>query len=365
MRLRSITVAMLVFCGASTALAERYYLVVGADALHYPGAGRALLGPGGVPGTIYDGDRLAGTAGVGPVVTYQGAVGTSPMYPPNHLGSLSMLFRRGTIPYAGGIPFMGIEFLGGPLLDLDGDLNNGSRSLIPVPPATPVEIPNTDSFIALDSNLAAGTIALADLDVTGCNEGAPNLGPDLATILVTIAGTQPDGAKTGPINPTIDTRLGTLTPFTGNSGTLVGVYGVANLGYEFWEDAIDPFVGSPDVLGSMQFLGALHGWLVVKNPSTGQFPTLAGQGLGSTLWPAVDSAHVGQTYNTANGLAGGSALIHNGAGGDIYTAANNGGLALTDLGGDLGDVPRYASCPALAKHGDPFRLSRIRRLRHQ
>jgi hypothetical protein len=103
-----------------------------------------------------------------------------------------------------------------------------------------------------------------------------------------------------------------------------------------WEDAIDPFVGSPDVLGSMQFLGALRGWLVVRNPSSGQFPTLAGQGLGSTLWPAVNTASIGQTYNTANGLAGGTALIHNGAGGDTYTAANNGGLALADLGGDLG-----------------------------
>ncbi len=331
----ALLVTIFALC-ASAAHAERYYLVTGADARHYPGPGRMLFGPGGVPGTIYDGDRLAGTSPVGPIVNYQGSPGTYPMYEPNHLGALSMLFRRGTIPYAGGIPFLGIEFLGGVLLDLDGDLNNGGRSLIPVPPATPVEIPATDSFLALTPDFAGQTIGLADCDVTGCNEGAPNLGPDLATILVTIAGTQADGGKSGPINPSIDTRTGTLTAYTGNSGTLAGVYRVADLGYELWEDSIDPYTSSPDVLGSMQFLGTFRGWLVQRDPDNGLFPVLAGEGLGTTLWPAADLAHIGQTYVTANGLAGGSALIRSGAGGDDYTAAGNGGLVLTDYAGDLG-----------------------------
>ena len=280
MRTRLVLLVSIFALGISAAQAERYYLLTGADARHYPATGRMLFGPGGVPGTIYDGDRLAGTSPVGPIVNYQGSPGTYPMYEPNHLGSLSMLFRRGTVPYAGGIPFMGIEFLGGVLLDIDGDLNNGGRSLIPVPPATPVEIPNTDSFLALTPDFGGQTIALLDCDVTGCNEGAPNMGPDLATILVTIAGTQADGGKSGPINPSIDTRTGTLTAYTGSSGTLAGVYRVTNLGYELWEDSIDPYTSSPDVLGTMQFLGSFRGWLVQRDPGTGMYPVLAGEEIG-------------------------------------------------------------------------------------
>ncbi|HPM24455.1 MAG TPA: hypothetical protein PLP66_11160, partial [Phycisphaerae bacterium] len=174
----TIPVLVALACGGS-AHAEKYYLLVGADARHYPGPQRNLSIPGGIPGPVYDGDRLAGTADVGPLVPYVGATGTYPMYDPNHLGSLSMLYRRGTIPYAGGVPILGIEFLGGPLLDLDGDPNDATRSLVPMPPATPAEITGTDSFIELLPDRAAQTIALADVDATGCNEGGPNIGPDI------------------------------------------------------------------------------------------------------------------------------------------------------------------------------------------
>jgi len=354
----TIPVLVALACGGS-AHAEKYYLLVGADARHYPGPQRNLSIPGGIPGPVYDGDRLAGTADVGPLVPYVGATGTYPMYDPNHLGSLSMLYRRGTIPYAGGVPILGIEFLGGPLLDLDGDPNDATRSLVPVPPATPAEITGTDSFIELLPDRAAQTIALADVDATGCNEGGPNIGPDICTILVTIAGTQADGTKTGPINAGIDTRSGTLTPFAGTGGTLTGVYRVEDLGFELWEDSIDPYTSSPDVLGTMQFLGSLRGWLVLRDALSDEFPLLAGQGLGPTAWPAVDTAHIGQTFNTANGLGSGTATIAAGVGADVYTYMNpgngnldgNGGLPLTDYSGDLGaylDAVVLPRVPAMA-----------------
>ncbi|MEW6250946.1 MAG: hypothetical protein AB1716_09885 [Planctomycetota bacterium] len=292
---------LLVVGSAATARAEKFYLLAGADARHYPGAQRNLFGPGGAPGAVYDGDRLAGTADIGPTVNYVGT-GT-PLYAPNYLGSLSFLFRRGTIPYAGGIPLLGIEFLGGPLLDLDGD-PNGPRSLVPVPPYNVVEIPGTRSFVDLTPEAGQGHILLNDVDVTGCNEGGPNIPPGTATILVNIAGTEPAGSKTGPINPGLDTRLGTLTPYPGTSGTLEGVWQITGLGFEVWEDTVEPYSATASVLGTMQFLGTLRGWLVERSGSTGQFPVLTGEGLGSTRWPDFGSAHIGVTYNTANGLAG-------------------------------------------------------------
>ncbi len=355
------TALVVLLAGAADVLADKYYLVTGADARHYPGATRLLFGPGGVPGEIYDGDRLAGTSDVGIIVPYRGSAGTQPKYQPNYLGSLSMLYRRGTIPAVGGIPILGIEFLGGPLLDLDGNLSNGVRRLVPVdpndpnaPPGQALEIPDTDSFIRLETDLAGGTIELLDFDATGCNEGAPNFGPDICTILVTIAGTEAFGQKTGPINPAVDTRTGVLTPFNGLSGTLEGVYAVTNLGFELWEDSIDPYTSAPAVLGSMQFLGTLEGWLVVADPQTGQFPLLAGEGLGSTRWPDVDVAHVGTVVTTSHGLAGGSATIFGGAGADNYAASGNGGLALADYGGDLGAYLEAVVLPRLPDGADRF-----------
>lgn len=333
--LRRILPAMIAIGLASPAvLAEKYYLLVGVDARHYPGPQRFLSIPGGVPGPVYDGDRLAGTADIGPIVDYVGT-GT-PRYEPNHLGSLSMLYRRGTIPFAGGVPILGIEFLGGPLLDLDGDLADGQRSLIPSLDHEPVEIPDTDSYIELVPDFELGTLALVHFDATGCNEGGPNIQPEIATILVTLAGTSPAGEPGDPINPAVDTRTGTLTPFAGTSGTLAGVFRVTGLGFELWEDSIDPFSSTWDSLGTMQFLGTLDGWLVTRDPATGRFPTLAGEGLGSTRWPDVAAAAVGQSYNVAVVPPGGTATIAAGAGADVYTAPGNGGLPLTDFGGDLG-----------------------------
>lgn len=328
---RSFTMAFpLVIALATVAVAEQYELLTGVNAQHYPGPPRYISDPPFVP--IYDGDRLAGTADDGPVAAYQGT-GT-PMFQPNQFGSLSFMWRRGHIPFST-FAFLGIEFLGGPLLDLDGDLNNGVRRLVPTSPGPAVTIPGTTSFIALEVNPVQGAISLLDFDATGCNEGGPGISPEIATIVVTIAGTDPNGLKTGAINPGIDTRTGTLVPVGVEGVPVSGIYAVQNLGFELWEDTL-AMSGSFDVLGTMQFLGTLNGYLVERNPLTGQFPVLAGLNLGSSGWPAVNTAAVGQTYMTANGLAGGSALIYNGVSGDDYTAAGNGGVALADFGGDLG-----------------------------
>lgn len=334
-------------CAVSVALAEQFYLLTGVDATHYPGTARSITGDSG-PGfpDFYDGDRLAGTSDVGAIVPYYGVAPEDLLFAPNAFGSLSMLYRRGSVAFLSDNPLMGIEFLGGPLLDLDGDPNDPNRSLTPVAETSPAIIPRSDSFIDLDYDADAGTIDLLDFDATGTNEGGPGQGPEVATVLVTIAGTTPTGGKTGPINPAVDDRSGTLTPFTGHSGTLAGVWRIEGLGYELWEDAIAGG-SSPGDLGTMQFLGTWRGWLIEVDPNTGGLPTLAGEGLGSTLWPLVDTSQVGATFVTATGVSP-VATITDSAGTDDFTLSGNGGLALTDYSGDLGAYIDAVVAPTLS-----------------
>jgi len=339
MKTRTTVFAAFIFLVCTVSFAEKFVLLTGVDARHYPGSKRLVApvpGPG-FPGEFYDGDRLAGTSDVSVDLVPFNGVG-NPMFQPNEFGSLSMLYRRGSVPVGGPnkLPLMGIEFLGGPLLDLDGDLHNGKRSLIPVEGAKPVIIPLTRSYLDLEFDVPNGVVRLRNIDTTGNNEGAPQIPAETATVLITLAGTEPDGQLGPPINPSIDTRVGTLTPFTGNSGQLTGVYRIQNLGYEFWEDSIDPNSSTRDVLGTLQFLGTLRGGLVERHPATGRFPQLAGEGLGSTRWPQVDVSQVGKKFNTAHGLFGGTATITDGLPQDRYSAPGNGGLALSDFGGDLG-----------------------------
>lgn len=330
-----LTVGILtVAAAAGPALAQQFLLLTGENVGNYPAVARSVMpvpGPG-FPGTFNDGDRLAGTGDDGPAIVFQG-VGT-PLYPPNHVGALSFQFKRGSIPAGPGmqVPFMGIDFLGGPRLDLDGDLNNGTRSLTPVGAATPVEVVGLPSYLLLDVSLSAGAVKLLQADVTGTNEGGPGVTAKIATIVVTGAGTQPNGSS-GPLaNPGYDTRTGTVTALAGAPG----VYRIENFAFETWQDSIDPASSSASTLGTLQYLATFRGWLVVRDPATGKFPTLSGKGLAGTLWPKVDATQVGITFNTANGLAGGTAVIKNGIGGDTFTAPNNGGLALMSFGGDLG-----------------------------
>lgn len=326
----------LVLLTAGLVQADSFDLLTGVNAGKYPGANRAVApSPGpGFPGTFNDGDRLAGTTDDGPAISFYG-VG-APMYSPNQFGALSFMMHRGSIPAGPGmqVPFLGIDFLGGPRLDLDGDSSNGARSLVPVNGQSPVEISGRRSSVSLACDFSAGVIYLTNIDATGNNEGAPNVSAGTATVLATLSGTANNGALGAPINPTVDTRTGTLTPFSGTGGTLQGVYRITGLGYEIWQDSIEPTLSTASTLGSFQYFGSFRGWVILRGPAG--FPTLAGKGLGTTLWPLVNTAAVGQTFNTANGLAGGSVLINGGVNGDTYSAAGNGGLALTAFGGDLG-----------------------------
>lgn len=335
------------FVGVS--LADRFELLTGIDAGYYPGQARTISpNPGpGIPGTFYDSMRLAGCWAAVPPVTYVG--NGTPLFEPNEFGALSFMFRRGSVPLgpAGNLPFMGIEFLGGPLLDLDGDLHNGVRSLVPFTNTPPAIIPGSTSHFDLSIDTAQQTIELTWMDITGTNEGGPNIGPDIATILVTLAGTTPQ-AEPGPaINPSIDTRVGTLTPFSGGSGTLNGVYRIENLGYELWEDTIDAGSSTADVLGTLQYLGAFHGWYVVRD-NTGSFPTLAGEGLGTTVWPIVDTSAVGQFFNTP---LGDTAFITTGFPRDQFAAPGNGGLPLVAYNGDLGMYLDFVVAPLAQQQG--------------
>ena len=261
------------------------------------------------------------------------------MFDPNIFGSMSFMLRRGSVPAVGNqFPLMGIDFLGGPLLDLDGDLNNGSRSLIPVLNQTAVIIPATFSHVDLTLDTNGLVVTLDGFDSTGTNEGGPGIGPDVATTVNVMAGTQPDGTLGGAINPTIDTRAGALVAFAGSSGLLDTVYRVDGLGYEFWQDTLLASSSTASTLGTFQFLGTFNGWWVRRDPQTGQFPTLAGEGLGGTQWPMVDTSGLGLSINTANGLNGGTATIISGFPTDDFTAPGNGGTGPTDLGGYFDNV---------------------------
>lgn len=334
---------------ASAASADRFTLLTGVDARKYPGTARAVMpdpGPG-FPGTFADGDRLAGTSDVGSDVPFVG-LGT-PLFDPNAFGSASFMFKRGTVP-AGDpnvVPFMGIDFLGGPLLDLDGDLTNGSRSFVPVDGASPA-LMSQQSFFELSFDLDAQTVELTGIDATGTNEGAPFVSADVATVLVTPAGTGPQGQVEARPNPAWDTRIGTLTDAGGVNAGLV--FQISDLNFELWQDSIDPNSSSADVLGTLQYLGRFRGWLVLKS-GNGQFPALAGTGLGTTLWPAIDLSQAGQTFNTANGLGSGTATITSGTPADQY---GPGGLALADFGGDLGGYLDQVIVPALPPSADRF-----------
>src|SRR5262245_33564655 len=123
---RAIVMLGMIF--ASTAQAADFRLLSGVDVRKYPGVARTVApSPGpGLNGNFADGDRLAGTSDTGATVVYQG--NGTPLYDPNHIGAMSFLFRRGSVPIPGfgELPLMGIDFLGGPLLDLDGNNANGA-----------------------------------------------------------------------------------------------------------------------------------------------------------------------------------------------------------------------------------------------
>lgn len=316
-------------------------------------------GPG-FAGPFFDGDRLAGTSDAGGAIVFEGD--GEPLFPPNAFGSLSFTFRRGTIPIPGGsaVPILGIDYLGGPLLDLDGDADNGSRSLVPVFGQTPVTIPGTSSHVGLSFDWADLAVTLVRVDMTSTNPGGPDIQPGIATTVNLLAGTANDGTPGDPINPAFDTRHGLITPFTGESGDLRGVYRIADLGYEIWQDSIDPLSSTALQLGTIQFLGEFRGWLITRPRYGGQFPTLAGEGLGAPLWPAVNTADVGTVIITANGLQGGSTVITDGHPRDRYSICQaapgpcNGGLPLTDFGGDLGAYLDAVVVPLLSAEQHSF-----------
>lgn len=328
-RYLGFSIACLIAAAVSgAAVAGQYQLLTGVDPGVTPGPIRNVFSLAGVPGDFTDGDRLAGTLSPTESAAWQG--NGAPMFASNGFGSLSFMFRRGSLGLAPGVqlPIMAIDYLGGPLLDLDGDLGNGVRKLTPdfdgqgqlIPAAI---IPNTTSHI--DLSFGAGNVSLNNFDVTATNSGSSGLDPSFGVTVNTMAGTQPDTSQTGPINPGIDTRHGTLAPFA------PGVTRITNLGYEFWQDSIGPS-STAGTLGTLQYLGDLDGYLIERDGG-GNFPTLAGLGLGTTLWPAVDVSEIGNAFNKSGG---GMATILDGVSGDPFSAPGNGGLPLTEFGGDLG-----------------------------
>lgn len=330
--LRTLIVWFVIFMGTiSTASAQEFQLLTGVDAGLTPGSARTYFPTGfpatAVPGSFTDGDRLSGTPGMA-AATY-GGMGT-PLLSPNQYGSLSFMFRRGSVPIpgVGQAPVMVVDFLGGPKLDLDGDLGNGSRRLTPQSAQTPVEIPGSKSAISLSLDKGAGTVGLTNFDATATNQGFQGFGPNIAVTVNTLAGTQPNTTLGSAINPAVDTRAGALSPHAPN------VYRISSLGYEFWQDSIDPTSSTSSTLGTFQYLGSMRGWYVERD-GNGNFPTLAGQGLGMALWPLVDAADVGTTANQSGG-APPIVTINAGPSSDLFTASGNGGLSLTAFGGDLG-----------------------------
>jgi hypothetical protein len=346
----SLALAVITFAAqAPGARASTYELLTGLDAGLYPG-GTAFVAPTpgpGFPGTFRDGDRLAGTAditgGTADEIAFLG-VGT-PFYQPNQFGAASFIFRRGSVPVGGPnvLPLLGIEYLGGPLLDLDGDADNGSRSLIPVSGQTPVALAGSFSQIDFDIDVTGGTATLVDFDATGTNEGGPGIPADTATTIAVIAGTTPLNGKTDPINPAFDTRSGTVTAFAGNGG-LTGVYAIESLPFEIWNDTISINSSSAFDLGTFQQFVRTHGWYVRRDAVTGDFPTLAGEGMGGTDWPTTDTSEVGATIGSGGtdftlAFPGPGGAITDGNAADSFSAGPGGApLAGDDLGAYFDDV---------------------------
>lgn len=359
--MKSVMYVIIAFAAfAGLARGEEFRLLTGLNPGRYPGPARTITplpGPGS-PGTVYDGQRLGGAPSVGPVVTWQGS-GT-PLYPPNHVGALSFFFKRASIPFVNS-PYIGIDFLGGPLLDLDGNPNDAERRLTPVDSmTTPAEIPGSASHIDLTFDLSGGTVVLTAFDATGTNEGGPGVNPGVAVTLNLLADGALNALPAGPINPAFDTRVGTVTPFAGTGGTLNSVYRIENLNVELWYDSIDPFSGSAEVLGTFQHFERLNGWLVRRDANTGQFPSLAGKGLGSTRWPAILTSVVGQSFTTAfdpfDPIPGTSAsvTISDGFPADRYPLSGSLGVAMTDFGGDLGAYFDAVVAPLLPAQASGF-----------
>ncbi len=342
---RNITFVVTLSTGllmASAALADQFQLVTGVDAGTQPGAFRPVTSTSGGNGFFQDGQRLGGTPSAAAIPPPNPPI--SYLQSPNQYGSLSFMFRRGSIDFGGpsATPFISVDYLGGPLLDLDGDLGNGVRSLVPVSGQNPVAIPGSSSHI--DLSFGGGQVSLNNFDANGNNAGAGPSSPDQLISVNTLAGTSPTGALGSAINPSVDDRTGTATSFSGNSGTLDGVSRVENLGYEFWQDTISENSSSADELGTAQFLGELRGWKIERDIN-GDFPTLAGEGLGSTIWSSVNTSEVGNSFNDAIGP--GTSTIVDGTVRDVFSDPGNGGLVLTDFGGDLGAYLDHVAATAI------------------
>ena len=327
---------------ATAALADQFQLVTGVGAGTQPGAYRQVTSTSGGNNFFQDGQRLGGTPSAVPIAPPNPPIAY--IQNPNQVGSLSFMFRRGSIDFGGpsATHFVSVDYLGGPLLDLDGDLGNGSRSLVPVPGQSPVAIPGTSSYV--DLTFGAGQVSLNNFDANGNNTGAGPASPDQLITVNTLAGTSPTGALGSAINPSVDDRSGTSTAFLGNSGTLGGVSQIENLGYEFWQDTISENSSTADELGTAQYLGELRGWKIERDIN-GNFPTLAGEGLGSTIWSAVDTSQVGNSFNNAIGV--GTSTITDGTVRDTFSDPGNGGLDLTDFGGDLGAYLDHIAATAI------------------
>lgn len=313
----------------TVAQADRFELMTGVDAGFAPGAPRFVTSQLGDTLPFFDGDRLAGNGAATPTA-WQGS--TAPLYSTNQFGSLSFMFRRGSLslpfpPTPQQLPLQGIEFLGGPRLDLDGDLNNGQRGLARPVGATPAEIPGIKSFIDLGIDRGSNTLSLNDFDATGTNPGSNGLSGDFGVTTNVLAGTQVDGSQTGPINPAFDTRNGTLTDIG------PGITQISDLGYEFWQDGIaESATPATEQLGSFQYLGGMRGWLIERD-GFGNFPTLTGA-LGGTLWPTINTTDVGAIVNRSSF---GTDTIADGVPNDQFSLSPE-GLPTGDLGAYLDNV---------------------------
>src|SRR5262249_12123499 len=139
---------------------------------------------------------------------------------------------------------------------------------------------------------------------------------------------------------------------------------IAGVQAELWYDSIDPNSSSADLLGTFQQFERIGGWLIRRNAGNGQFPTLAGQGLGSTLWPHADTTDTCPplttclTFKRAFDIGfGPTAQITDGNPTDRYSLPapnSNLGLPLTDFGADLGAYLDSVVVPRLAANVTGF-----------
>ncbi|MEM7245331.1 MAG: hypothetical protein AAF533_08300 [Acidobacteriota bacterium] len=225
------------------------------------------------PSDVYRGDRLTGTDD--DLAPADEAPAQETILLPNEFGSFSFAISPLLPQPFADMPFInfgpsavGVGYLGGPRLDLDGDAAP-PRSFVPVldemgDAVTPAILPGIGSYLTL--SLGDSDVEVVEMDITRTSD----------------VGLQDFGVGVGVLGD--DRAAGSL------SSTAFGQR-IDGLFFEWYEDDISANASGAAWLGAFQRFGNYDGWIIERDGS-GDFPTLAGLGL-SSRFPDANPGDVG------------------------------------------------------------------------